>query len=95
VPYNIFKDGGVTPDALQYLYLNGTASGTNVERTVHADITGDLGRYGVKSPLATNGFSVNLGYEYRADERSLTGFRRRQWLAFRLRWRSRADSSVV
>ena len=67
VPYNIFKDGGVTPDALQYLYLNGTASGTNVERTVHADITGDLGRYGVKSPLATNGFSVNLGYEYRAD----------------------------
>ena len=70
VPYNIFKDGGVTPEALQYLYLNGTASGTNQERTVHADVTGDLGRYGVQSPLATNGFSVNLGYEHRADQES-------------------------
>ena len=48
VPYNIFADGGVTQDALAYLYTDGTAYGTTTLRTVHADFTGDLGEYGVK-----------------------------------------------
>ncbi len=68
VPYDIFKDGGVTADQLQYLYLNGSAYGTNSQRIVHADVTGDLGKYGIKSPLATDGMSVNLGYEHRSEK---------------------------
>ncbi len=70
VPYNIFKDGGPTQSALQYLYLDGTAYGTNSQRIVHADLTGDLGEYGVKSPFAADGFSVNVGYEHRNENLS-------------------------
>jgi iron complex outermembrane recepter protein len=67
VPYNIWQDGGVTPAQLAYLYLNGTAYGTTAQRTVHADVTGELGNYGIKSPLADDGISVNVGYEHRAE----------------------------
>lgn len=67
VPYNIFKDGGVTQQALNYLYLSGTAYGTVTERILHGDITGDLGKYGVKVPTATDGIGVNFGWEQRSD----------------------------
>jgi outer membrane receptor protein involved in Fe transport len=68
VPYDIFKDGGVTSAALQYLYLTGTAYGTNSERIAHIDFTGDLGNYGIKTPWANDGLSVNVGYEHRAEK---------------------------
>ena len=67
VPYNIWKDGGVTADQLAYLYLNGTAYGSTTQRSIHADITGDLGNYGIKSPFAENGLSVNVGYDHRSE----------------------------
>ncbi|MBS0374416.1 MAG: TonB-dependent receptor [Proteobacteria bacterium] len=67
VPYNIFSDGGVTGAQLDYLYLNGTAYGTTTQRTIHADLTGDLGKYGIRSPWAENGLSVNVGYEHRSE----------------------------
>ena len=67
VPYNIFTDGGVTQDQLNYLYLDGTGYGTTTLRTVHADVTGNLGEYGFKSPLATDGIAVNVGYENRNE----------------------------
>jgi outer membrane receptor protein involved in Fe transport len=67
VPYNIFRDGGVTPAALQYLYLNGSAYGTNTQRILHADITGNLGDYGIRSPWAESGLLINAGYEHRAE----------------------------
>jgi iron complex outermembrane recepter protein len=68
VPYNIFNDGGVTQAQLQYLYLNGSSYGSNSQRIAHADLTGALGEYGVKSPFATDGFSVNVGYEHRSEQ---------------------------
>jgi len=68
VPFNIFSDGGVTQAALQYLYLNGSSYGSNSQRIVHADLTGDLGKYGFRSPFAGDGFSVNVGYEHRAEQ---------------------------
>jgi len=55
VPYNIFADGGVTPAALNYLYQLGTAKGSATLRTLHADVTGKLGEYGITSPFATEG----------------------------------------
>jgi len=67
VPYNIFRDGGVTAAALQYLYLNGSAYGTNSQRIAHADVAGDLGKYGLRSPWANDGLSVDVGYEHRAE----------------------------
>lgn len=68
VPYNIFQDGGVTQDAVNYLSLNGTAQGTSTMRTIHADITGDLGQYGVKLPTANDALALNFGYERRQED---------------------------
>jgi iron complex outermembrane recepter protein len=67
VPYNIFQDGGVTQSALNYLYALGTADGSTTTRTYHADVTGQLGDYGAKSPLANDGVAVNVGWEHRID----------------------------
>jgi iron complex outermembrane receptor protein len=71
VPYNIFSDGGVTPAALNYLYLLGTAKGSETLRTLHADVTGKLGEYGIRSPLANEGVGVNVGFEHRNDHEML------------------------
>ncbi len=71
VPYNIFSDGGVTPAQLNYLYQLGTAQGASTLRTVHADVTGKLGNYGITSPLAHEGVGVNFGFEHRNDHEYL------------------------
>ncbi len=71
VPYNIFSYGGVTQQQLDYLYELGTAEGAATLRTLHADITGKLGEYGVKSPLATEGVGMNIGFEHRNDHELL------------------------
>jgi outer membrane receptor protein involved in Fe transport len=70
VPYNIFADGGVTPEALKYLYTDGTGYGTDTLRTVHADFTGDLSQYGIKVPSAKDGLSINVGYETRDEQQN-------------------------
>jgi iron complex outermembrane receptor protein len=71
VPYNIFSYGGVTQQQLDYLYELGTAEGASTLRTLHADITGQLGEYGVKSPLSTEGLGLNIGIEHRNDHELL------------------------
>jgi len=68
VPYNIFSEGGVTPAQLEYLTLSGTAYGTETLRTTHADVSGDLGKYGAKLPTADDGIAVAFGYEHRAEK---------------------------
>ncbi len=67
VPYNIFSDGGVTPQQLNYLYLTGTGQGTDTLRTVHGEVTGQLGKYGIISPFAHDGVGINIGYEHRNE----------------------------
>jgi iron complex outermembrane recepter protein len=71
IPYNIFSYGGVTQQQLDYLYELGTAEGASTLRTLHADITGKLGEYGIKSPLATEGVGMNIGFEHRNDHELL------------------------
>lgn len=79
VPYNIFTQGAVTPNQVAYLNSRGTSYGTIAETIVEADITGDLGRYGVKSPWAEDGVGVSVGavdrrqkYTYAPDENELS-----------------------
>jgi iron complex outermembrane recepter protein len=67
VPYNLFTQGGVTPAQLAYLYTPGTAYGTNDEKILHADVTGDLGKYGVTLPWAKDGVAINVGAEHRFE----------------------------
>jgi iron complex outermembrane receptor protein len=66
-PYNIFKDGGVTANALNYLYVYGTGIGSSTLRTLHGELTGQLGTWGVTSPFAHDGVGVNVGFEHRND----------------------------
>ena len=67
VPYNIFAVGGVTPAALKYITEGGMQSGY-AERTIaNGQVTGDLSRYGIVSPLAHTGFGIAAGAEYRVE----------------------------
>lgn len=68
VPYNIWADGGVTPQQLAPMYTTGTAYGTTTLRTLHGEVTGKLGKYGITSPWATDGLAVDLGYEHRVEQ---------------------------
>jgi iron complex outermembrane recepter protein len=68
VPYNIFKNGGVTQAALNYLYISGTGIGSSTLRTQHGELTAQLGTWGVTSPLAHDGVAVNAGFEHRNDQ---------------------------
>jgi iron complex outermembrane recepter protein len=79
IPYNIFTEGAVTPDQVAYLNSRGTSYGTIADTIVEADITGDLGRYGIKSPWANDAVGVALGavdhrqkYTYAPDENELS-----------------------
>ena len=65
VPYNIFSLGGVTQAALNYLTSPATNQGYIHQTIVNVNLTGDLGKYGVQSPLASTGLKVNIGGEYR------------------------------
>ncbi|WP_141653153.1 TonB-dependent receptor domain-containing protein [Phenylobacterium immobile] len=72
VPFNIFKDGGVTQAALDYLDVTGTSRGTTTQEVIEANITGDLGDYGVKSPYARDGVGVSFGGQTRRDTLTYT-----------------------
>ena len=68
VPYNIFQQGGVTQAALNYLTVNAEEQGFTQEQVAHFDITGQLGKYGLKSPFSDRGVGVNVGAEYRREQ---------------------------
>jgi outer membrane receptor protein involved in Fe transport len=72
VPWNIFSDGGVTQDQLDFLYLTGTGYGTTTLRTVHGEISGKLDEYGMKLPTANEGVALNFGYEHRNENVKFT-----------------------
>ena len=77
VPYNVFTGTtttqanvtqGVTQGALNYLQVPGFQTGTAVEQVVSGAITGDLGKFGFKSPFAENGIGIAVGGEYRSED---------------------------
>ena len=67
VPYNPFVPGGVNAAQLAYLEVPALQQGTDREYVMHADVTGDLGKYGVQTPWAKSGLQVNGGTEYRSE----------------------------
>ncbi|MGB6602855.1 MAG: TonB-dependent receptor, partial [Steroidobacteraceae bacterium] len=68
VPYNIWTSKGVTPAALAYLSIPEQAQATTSEYDSTGSITGDLGKYGLKSPMADDGLQLNVGAEWREDD---------------------------
>lgn len=71
-PLDIFTSLGrnFTPEALNYVLVPAFTNGQAIEQIAHADIAGDLGQYGVKSPFADNGVGVAFGAEYRYEKLS-------------------------
>ncbi|MDP5209567.1 TonB-dependent receptor domain-containing protein [Microbulbifer sp. 2205BS26-8] len=67
VPWNIFQEGGVTQEALDYLILPLFARGTTEQEIYSAYATGNLGDYGVKLPTADSGVAVVIGAETRRE----------------------------
>jgi outer membrane receptor protein involved in Fe transport len=68
VPFNPFTAGGVTAAQQAYLYEPALIQGGLTQTDVVVDFTGDLGKYGVQSPLASSGLAVNVGGEYRDNK---------------------------
>ncbi len=67
VPWNIFKAGGVTEEALNYLKLKEVENGGTRTRVVSGKVSGDLKAYGAVSPAAVEGVKVAIGAEYRQE----------------------------
>ncbi|WP_323846792.1 TonB-dependent receptor domain-containing protein [Microbulbifer magnicolonia] len=67
VPWNIFQEGGVTQEAIDYLVLPLFARGTTDQEIISAYVTGDLTDYGVKMPSADSGVAVVMGMESRRE----------------------------
>ncbi|MGP8034530.1 MAG: TonB-dependent receptor, partial [Steroidobacteraceae bacterium] len=67
VPWNVWVPGGVTPAAVQYMSVPLLIEGTVTEQVVSGSITGDLGKYGAKTPFADQGLQVNVGAEWRSE----------------------------
>ncbi|WP_346839037.1 TonB-dependent receptor [Microbulbifer sp. SAOS-129_SWC] len=66
-PWNIFQEGGVTQEALDYLILPLYSRGTTEQEIYSGYVTGNLGDYGVKLPTADSGISVVFGMESRRE----------------------------
>lgn len=71
VPYNIWKLGGVTQAALDYLQTPGFRKGSTELNMQGATLSTDLGEYGIKLPGAKQGVGVVFGLEHRKEALSL------------------------
>lgn len=67
VPWNIFAEGGVTPEATAYFAQQYFERGTTDQDVATGYVQGSLGEYGVKLPWAQTGVDIVLGAEYRAE----------------------------
>jgi outer membrane receptor protein involved in Fe transport len=70
VPFDAFSPNNNNQALVDYIY--NVADGHNVNigtlHDVQANVTGDLGKYGITSPFADDGVAVAFGLEYRKDQ---------------------------
>lgn len=72
VPYDIFSgEGGVSDAAVTYLSATGFQKGKTSEQVANASLTAQLGNYGIQSPWADTGVSINAGGEWRKESLEL------------------------
>jgi outer membrane receptor protein involved in Fe transport len=67
-PYNIFQEGGVTPEALGYLQVPALSNGNVAETIGHFDVTLTGADYGIQTPWSDTGIGLNVGAEYRKEQ---------------------------
>jgi outer membrane receptor protein involved in Fe transport len=68
VPWNIFEEGGVTQEAIDYLTLPLFSKAEMTQYQYVGFVTGDLTDMGVVSPYASDGVTIVLGGEYRDEQ---------------------------
>lgn len=71
VPYNIWQPGGVTAAAVGYLSTPGLQRGFTSQLIYNLNGSVDLGVYGIKSPLASQGIGLAVGIENRQEKSQL------------------------
>lgn len=71
LPWDVFALNGVTPEAAAYLTVPARLAGTVKQQVATGFVTAALDSWGIRSPLATDAPSVNVGAEYRKDSLSL------------------------
>ncbi|MEG3125380.1 TonB-dependent receptor [Sphingomonas sp. GB1N7] len=69
VPFDAFSANNSDAALGNYLFTgrDGTTIGRNALYDVLFNVTGDLGKYGIKSPWAEQGIALAIGAEYRED----------------------------
>ncbi|HET7711339.1 MAG TPA: TonB-dependent receptor [Thermoanaerobaculia bacterium] len=80
VPYNIFKVGGVTKAAVDYISIPLLTNTDLLTEVVAGTLSADLGKMGMRLPSAAEGISLavglsysNFGIEYITDENNRLG----------------------
>jgi outer membrane receptor protein involved in Fe transport len=67
VPWNVFAQGAVTPQVLNYLQTPGFQRGNVNETVADANFTFEGGEYGLQTPWSDRGIGINVGGEYRKE----------------------------
>jgi len=67
VPWNIFRVGGVTQEAVDYLSTAALVLSGTKTQMVQATLTGDLEKHGLKFPSASEGIQLAVGAGYIKD----------------------------
>jgi outer membrane receptor protein involved in Fe transport len=67
VPWDVFKIGGVTQAAINYISLPLLSISATRTQMVNAELHGDLKDAGIRLPSASDGVQVALGVDYRKE----------------------------
>jgi iron complex outermembrane recepter protein len=67
VPWNIWVPNGVNAAQLAFIDIPLLVENTSEEYVVDGSVTGDIGKYGIKTPFADSGLQANFGAEYRSE----------------------------
>ena len=67
VPLDIFNYGGLTQAMFNYVSSPGEKTGTVTESNLDANVTGDFGAWGIKSPWASDPVAASFGVSRRRD----------------------------
>jgi len=67
VPWNVFQEGAVTQEAVDYISTVAVLYGMTSTQVVNLTFTSDWESYGVKIPSASEGVQIAVGAEYREE----------------------------
>ncbi len=67
VPVNVFQPNAITDTQAAYLFSESNTASRNALTVYSANVTGDLGTFGITSPWATRGVNIALGAEHRRE----------------------------